>query len=143
MMFGARTLLSNRESAFKSSFVKTLCSQLGTSQIFTSSRHPQINSKAESFNKNILDSLRTRCNSDKDWLSLLSTIAFSFRTTVVKSLGVSPYNVVFNRKPHLVVDELLLLPENLPKTAKAYFDAMKPKLEILRETVRQNQIQSH
>jgi len=143
MIFGARTLLSDRGSAFKSRLIKALCSLLGTKQKFTSYRHPQTNSKAESFNKNILNSLRTKSNSEKEWPDMLSAIAFSFRTSVVKSLGITPYEVVFGLKPRLLVDNLLLPPKNLPKSARVYFDKMKPQLDILRETVRQNQLQSH
>jgi len=68
MMFGARTLTSDRESAFKSRLLEALCALLGTKQKFTSSRHPQTNSRAKSFNKNILNSLRTKCNSEKNGL---------------------------------------------------------------------------
>jgi len=143
MMFGARTLISDRGSAFKSRLLKALCALLGTKQRFTSSRHPQTNSRAESFNKNILNSLRTKCNSEKEWPQMLSAIAFSFRTSVVKSLGVTPYELVFGLKPRLPVDNLLLPPNNLPKSARVYFEKMRPQLEILRENVRQNQLQSH
>ena len=143
MMFGARTLISDRGSAFKSLLLKALCALLGTKQRFTSSRHPQTNSRAESFNKNILNSLRTKCNSEKEWPQMLSAIAFSFRTFVVKLLGVTPYELVFGLKPRLSVDNLLLPPKNLPKSARVYFENMKPQLEILREHVRQNQLQSH
>jgi len=105
--------------------------------------HPQTNSRAESFSKNILNSLRTKCNSEKEWPQMLSAIAFSFRTSVVKSLGVTPYELVFCLKPRLPVDNLLLPSKNLPKSARAYFEKMKPQLEILHEHVRQNQLQSH
>jgi len=143
MVYGARVLLLDRGSAFRSKLVRCLCTLLGTKQLFSSSRHPQTNSKADSFNKNILNSLRTRCNSEKNWPNLLSTIAFAFRTTVVKSLGTSPYQIVFGRKPRIPIDDLLLPPRNLPKTAQTYFQTMKPQLDLLRETVRRNQIQAH
>jgi len=74
---------------------------------------------------------------------MLSAIAFLFRTSVVKSLGVTPYKLAFGLKPRLLVDNLLLLPKHLPKSAKVYFEKMRPQLEILRENVRQNQLQSH
>jgi len=74
---------------------------------------------------------------------MLSSIAFFFRTSVVKSLGVTPYELVFGFKPRLPVDNLLLPSRNLPNSARAYFKKMKPQLEILREHVRQNQLQSH
>ena len=44
IMFGARTLLSNRGSVFKSRLLKALCALLGTKQKFTFSLHPQTNS---------------------------------------------------------------------------------------------------
>jgi len=114
---------------------------LETKQLYISSRHPQTNSKAESYNKNILNSLRTRCNSEKNWPSLLPTIAF--QTFVVKSLGTTPYEIVFGQKPRLLVDDLLLPPRNLPKTAQTYFETMKPQLDLLCKTARKNQIQAH
>jgi len=143
MMFGAKTLLSDRGSAFKSKLLKVLCALLGTKQKFTYSRHPQTNRKAESFNKNILNSLRTQCNSEKEWPEMLSSIAFSFRTSVVKSLEITPYELVFCLKPRLSVDNLLLPPKNLSKSAKAYFEKIKPQLKILPQTVRENQLESH
>ena len=78
MMFGVKTILSDRGSAFKSKLLKALCALLSTKQKFTSSRHPQTNSRAESFNKNILNSLRTQCNSEKNWPEMLSSIVFFF-----------------------------------------------------------------
>jgi len=37
---------------------------------------------------------------------------------------------------------LLIPPQNLPISAKQYFEKMQPQLEILRESVRRNQLQS-
>jgi len=98
MLFGARVFLTDRGSAFRSKLVKALCSLLGTTQVFTLFRHPQTNSRAESFNKNILNSLRTTCNLEQNWPDLLFLIAFSFRTAVVKSIGISPFEIVFGVK---------------------------------------------
>jgi len=69
MTFGARVLLSHRGAALKSKLTKALCSLLETTQVFIS-RHRQTNSRAESY-KNILNSLRTKCNSEKDWPDML------------------------------------------------------------------------
>jgi len=74
---------------------------------------------------------------------MLSSIVFSFHTSVVKSLGVTPYELVFGLKPRLSVHNLLLPSKNLPKSARVYFEKIKPKLEILRETVRKNHLESH
>jgi len=50
MVYGARTLLSDRGSAFRSKLVKSLRFLLNVKQIFASSRHHQTNSRAESYN---------------------------------------------------------------------------------------------
>jgi len=50
---------------------------------------------------------------------------------------------VFGQKPRLPIDETLLPPTSLPTNAKDYFNKMKPKLRILRETVRRHQIEAH
>jgi len=47
---------------------------LGVNQVFTFSRHPQTNSKCEAYNKNILNSLRTHCESVDNWPRLLPKI---------------------------------------------------------------------
>jgi len=117
---------------------------VGVKQIFTSARHPQSNSRCEAFNKNILQSLRTQCESHKkDWPSLLSTIGFSFRSSVVTSLGYSPYEIVFGFPAMKALDNLLLPSPNLPNDVDSYFRNMAPQLKILRETVRQNQIKAN
>ena len=115
---------------------------LNVNQIFTSSKHPQTNSEAESYNKNILNSLRTRRELKPNWPDFLLTIGNSFRTSVAKNLGVSPYQVVFGRPPLFPINHLLIPPQNLPTSAKHYFEKMKPQLKILRESVEQNQLQS-
>jgi len=116
---------------------------LGVDQVYTSSRHPQTNSKCEAYNKNILNALRTCCNSVDNWPSLLPEIGHAFRTSVLKQIGFSPFQVVFGQKPRLPIDETLLPLTSLPTTAKKYYEQMEPKLRILRETVRRNQTDAH
>ena len=87
MVFGCKTLLSDRGAAFRSKLVQELCRLLGVKQVFTSARHPQSNSRCEAYNKNILNSLRTRCTGFTDWPTLLPTIGHSFRTSIITSLG--------------------------------------------------------
>jgi len=142
MVYGAKTILSDRGAAFRSQLMTSLCKLLGVKQVYTSSRHPQTNSRAESFSNNILNSLRTSCNSVSDWPRMLSAIGHSFRTSVAKPLGISPYEVVFGQAPMLALDHLLFEPPFLPANAKTYFDKMAPILKVLRETVRERQVQA-
>jgi len=143
MQYGAKTLLSDRGSAFRSKLVQELCKLLNVKQIYTSSRHPQTNSRAESFNRNVLNSLRTRCENEPEWPKLLSTIGFTFRTAYVKSIGTSPFRLVYGVEPRLPVDDVLLPSRNLPSNAQCYFSQMNAQLEILREAARQNQLEAN
>jgi len=87
MIYGCRTLVSDRGSAFRSKLLRSLCKLLDVTQVYTPSRHPQSNSRCESYNKNLLNALMTRCGSEIDWPDLLSTISHVFRTSVAKQLG--------------------------------------------------------
>ena len=139
MQFGCHTLLSDRGAAFRSKLMKHLCQLIGVKQIFTSSRHPQTNSRCEAYNKNILNSLRTTVENKQDWPKLLASIGHSFRCTVVPHLGFSPYEIVFGIKPYLSFDNLLLSTQNLPTNMGQYLAQMTDRLAIVRETVRRNQ----
>ena len=72
----------------------------------------------------------------------MSIIGNSFRTSVAKNFGVSPYQVVFGRQPLSPIDHLLIAPQNLSINAKQYCESMKPQLEILKKSVGQHQLQA-
>jgi len=122
MVYGCLTLISDRGAAFRSKLVRSLCKMLGMSQIFTSSRHRQSNSKCEAYNKNILNSLKTRCESVYNWPSFLPVIKHAFRTSVLKHIGVSPFEILFGQKPRLPIEETLLPPTILSTNAKSYYE---------------------
>jgi len=94
MVYYCKSILSDRSSRFTSKLLKELCRLLNIRQIRTSSGHPVTNSRCEAYNRNILNSLRTHCSGCKNWPSLLLSIAFSFRTTILSSVGLSPYRIV-------------------------------------------------
>jgi len=143
-VYTCKSLLSDRGSAFRSKLMKELCRLLSINQIFTSAQHPQTNSRCESYNKNILNSLRTHCSGHRNWPKLLSTISHSFRTSVVKNFGFSPYKIVFGIEPSLAVDNLLQPGnKNVPQSVQSYVRDMETQFKILREAVRENQVQAN
>lgn len=143
-VYTCRSLLSDRGSAFRSKLIRELCKLLNIKQVFTSAQHPATNARCESYNRNILNSLRTACSGHKNWPTLLSTIGHSFRTSVIKNLGFSPYKIVFGIEPNLPVDNLLQpKTKNLPQSVETYVKNMEPQFKILREAVRENQLQAN
>jgi len=139
MVYGCRSLLNDQGSCFMSKLLAELRRLLNIKQIRTSARRAQTNSRWESYNKNILNALRTRCLGYANWPSLLSSIAYSFRTSVLTNLGISPYRIVFRFEPKMAIDHALLPSENLPTDVKAYVEERTPHLEIIRDVVRRNQ----
>jgi len=53
--------LCDRAAAFRSQLIKEWCRLMNIKQVFTSARHPETNSRCESYNKNTLNALRTHC----------------------------------------------------------------------------------
>jgi len=121
-----------------------LCRLLNVKRLYTSSYHPRSNARAEAFNKVILNSIRTGTEGYQEWPRLLPVIGHAHRTSVIKHLGISPFQVCFGIKPNLPVD-CTSQPNltNLPTSVKAYFEAMEPQLKLMRETVRENQLRAN
>ena len=139
MVYGCKSILSDRGAGFMSKLLVELCRLLGIKQIRTSARHPATNSRCEKFNANILNALRTHCQGYKEWPSLLSTIAYSFRTTVLTNIGLSPYRIVFGVEPRRPIDHSLLPAPDLPTNVQEYVKRMEPQLQIIRDVLRKNQ----
>ena len=127
MVYGCKSILSDRGAGFMSKLLAELCRLLGIKQIRTSARHPATNSRCEKLNANILNALRTHCQGYKDWPSLLSTIAYSFRTTVLTNAVMSPYRIVFGFEPRRPIDHTLLPAKNLPTDVQEYVKRMEPR----------------
>jgi len=66
-------------------------------------------------------------------------IGHTHRTSIIKHLGISPFQICFGIQPNLAVD-CTLQPNlaNLPTSVKTYFQAMEPQLKLMSETVREN-----
>jgi len=143
MVYGCRSLLSDRGSCFMSKLLKHLCKLLHITQIRTSPRHPATNSRCEAYNRNILNALRTHCTGYRNWPSLLSSIAFSFRTAILSHVGLSPYRICFGFEPRLCIDNTLLPMSHLPTDVRTFVNEMKPQLEIIRDVVHRNQLDAN
>jgi len=73
MVYGCKSILSDRGAGFMSKLLAELCRLLGIKQIRTSARHPCTNSRCEKFNANILNALRTHCEGYKDCPPLIAS----------------------------------------------------------------------
>ena len=132
------SILTDRGTAYRSALVTALCKLFKVKQIFTSSYHPQTNSRAENMNSIILKSLRIYCKDQSDWSDLLPAICWSYRTRTTTSHGFSPYEVLFGRKMRSPIDTSILNDLRTSPYIDTYQQHMIPKIELTREISKQN-----
>ena len=93
-------LLSDRGTQFVSSFMQSCCKILGIRQVFTSAYHPQTNGQAERFNRTLLAGIRALCGEhSREWDSMVGSIAYGYNTTVNRTIGMSPFELVLTTPP--------------------------------------------
>ena len=132
------SILTDRGSCFRSSLINALCKIFKVKQIFTSSFHPQTNSRAEHFNSVILKSLRIYCTKESDWSNLLPAIAMSHRASTTTSHGFSPFEVLFGTKMRTPIDTSIINDVRTSPNIDIYLQHMLPKIELTREIAKQN-----
>ena len=132
------SILTDRGASFRSSLISALCQLFKVKQIFTSSYHPQTNSRAENMNSIILKSLRIYCKNQSDWSELIPAILWSYRASTTISLGFSPFEVLFGRKMRTPIDTSLINDLRTSPNIDAYLQQMLPKIELTRQIAREN-----
>ena len=132
------SILTDRGSSFRCSLINALCKLFKVKQIFTSSYHPQTNSRAENMNSIILKSLRIYCKDQSDWSHLIPAIAWSYRASTTTSHGFSPFEVLFGNKMRTPIDTSILNDIRTSPNIDVYLQHMIPKIELTREIAKQN-----
>lgn len=107
-----RAIISDRGTSFLSSIIKKLMEKMNIKKHTTSAYHPQAN-PVERANATIKSFLR--CFLDKhehsDWAKLIPFCQLSINMAYQSTLKISPYEIVYARKPIFPIDHLLgLLP---------------------------------
>ena len=89
---------------------KELLEICGTKQRITSSYHPQANGLSERLNRTTRESLVKSLGSEKDWVSMIPTIAFSHRSSMNGSTRMSPLEMILGHKPRFPIDIQIKFP---------------------------------
>jgi len=99
-----KTIVSDRDRLFISSFWQQLFKAQGTTLSMSSSYHPQSDGQTENLNKTL--EMYLRCfvfENPKNWVTMLPWAQFWYNTSYHQSLGMMPFQVVFGRPPPSVV----------------------------------------
>lgn len=132
------SLLSDRGTAFLSKVVEQLCKRFNIKRVYTSAYHPQCNANVERVWSVLWAALRSYCESQSDWESHLSSIAYALRATPNASSNFSPSLVVLGRELALPM-QAALLPSNTGRSGvEAYVRQLLQKLQIVRQVAADN-----
>jgi len=131
-------ICSDRGTAFCALLSAAFYRRCGIRHLKTSPRNPASNSAAELVNKVIIRALRATCTDSKDWVEKLPLIEMAHRASVVTTLGVSPFRVLYGVDMKLPIDGECI--PNMPKhvTAQNFLASFEPQLELLRELLKEN-----
>jgi hypothetical protein len=98
-----RSITSDRYTKFINIFWRSLWGKLGTKLNFSSACHPQTNGQLEVVNQSLA---RTK---PKQWDLALPQAKFADNRSKSRTIGMSPFEIVYGQNPHEVLD-LALVP---------------------------------
>ncbi len=98
-----KQIVSDRGLEFVNSVNKELCQLLGISHLKTSAYHPQTNSSAESFNRELSKIMRAIMSDPdvSDWESFLPVVQLSYNSVVRQATQQSPFFLTYLHDPNL------------------------------------------
>ena len=131
-------LHSDQGANFESDIIKELCLLMNTKKTHTTPYHPQGNAGPERFNRTLLDMLGTLETSKKeDWKKYVNALVYFYNSTPHESIRLSPFEVMFGRKPKLPIDleYAAITDETASHTTKEYIQELRDRLDITRKIV--------
>ena len=102
-----RTIVSDGGKEFVNKLNEDFLKLLEVEHVITSAYHPQTNSSAESFNREIIRYLSVMMpHADADWEALLPVLMLSYNTRVHRATQQSPFFLTYLHEPNLPYFEL-------------------------------------
>ena len=129
-------LLTDNGSNFMSKVMKKYCSMTGIKQIRTSPYHPQTDGMVERYNATLKMLLRKLTqNSEVEWDLYLPYVLWSYRGTIHKTTGFSPYQLLFGKQMRMLLDQMVRYrlgkEENDESSVSEYIATLKANMQVV------------
>jgi transposase InsO family protein len=119
-----KTIVSDRDVCFTSHFWRTLWHMVGTKLKFSAAYHPQTDGQTEVVNHSLGNLLRCLIQENlRNWDLILPTAIaqIAYNSSVNRSLGMSPFEVVHGYKPRKPLDLIPMSPHaSVSMSAEAF-----------------------
>ena len=93
-------LHSDQGKNFESTLLQQTLATFGIHKSRTTAYHPEGDGMVERFNRSLLQMLRVYVD-QADWEQYLPLMLFAYRTAAHTSTGISPFELMFSRSPHM------------------------------------------
>ena len=100
-LFGLPKVIFPDQALEFKSVLGRVCKMLGIKKIETTGYQPQANGQVERFHRFMNESLSVLAKKSNAWDEMLPSVLFAYRTTMQRSTGFSPYELMFGREPRL------------------------------------------
>ena len=117
-----KTIVSDRDVCFMNYFWKTLWHLVGTKLIFFTAFHPQTDGQTEVVNHSLGNLLRCLVGeANRNWDSILPIAQLAYNSSVNRSIGASPFEIVHGYTPRKPLDLLPMSPRvRISESAEAF-----------------------
>ena len=131
-------LLTYNGSNFMSKVMKKYCSMTGIKKTRTFPYHPQTDGMVEPFNASLKRLLRKLTqNSEVEWNLCLPYVLWSYRGTIHKTTGFSPYQLIFGKQMRMLLDQMIRYwqgkEENDESSVSEYIATLKANMQVVRD----------
>ena len=130
-----KVILTDRGSNFESKLFKHICDKFGIKKKRTTAYHPQTNN-VERYHRFLNSCLGTLCSRKAStWDKALPYINYAYRTSPVEGVGISPFEILYGRKPKIPTE---ILNDNIPSLKMDvidYANSIRLELKLIHDKV--------
>jgi transposase InsO family protein len=127
-------LLTDQGRNFESDLIYQLTELLGINKLRTTAYHPQTNGMCEKLNGTLTNLLSCVVNSEgNNWDDCLDMALWQYRTKPHAATGITPYEMLYGRKPRLIPDFYFKDRQSSPPFLdnSSYVELLKQRLDKL------------